>query len=432
MTEKPPAETPVGANPAPRRLILGVVCVLCLGLLGSALYTFIILSRLRSQYVSNRGYEIASALDAQARGPGRRNSPSYWQSLFDSNYETYSGSVAFLALVDQGGNVLAKSGDIAPLSPPRGFAGGREIHVWEELLGHARNRRNPVHSSANAWRIRIGLYLDETSFIRRLAYAQLAVSCAAVAVLAALSVYLLRMLRRFVEMKTRENAEARLKSLGVMAASLAHEIRNPLGAIKGLTQLAQEDLAPDDAAQSRLQTVVGEAERLERLVAGLLDFARPKQPQIGAFDLAELLSDVQALLQPQLAPSGVTLRVEKDSGPLRMMSDAEGVRQVLLNVLLNAVDASPRDGTILLRAARDAGDGSVSLRVEDAGPGLGGRDPEDFFQPFVTSKARGTGLGLAVSRQIVEQLGGTITLTDIPGGGARCSIRLPAGTALPA
>ena len=104
-------------------------------------------------------------------------------------------------------------------------------------------------------------------------------------------------------------SEAQLKSLGIMAASLAHEIRNPLGAIKGLTQLAQEDISPDDAAQARLRTVVSEAERLESLVANLLDFARPKEPQISEFEVTALLSDVKSMLQPRLDVSGVDIAV---------------------------------------------------------------------------------------------------------------------------
>ncbi len=133
---------------------------------------------------------------------------------------------------------------------------------------------------------------------------------------------------------------------------MAHEIRNPLGAIKGLTQLAQEDISPDNAAQAQLRTVVSEAERLEGLVTNLLDFARPKEPQISEFDVVDLLADVQNMLRPRMEASGVALRLEADSSPLRARSDQAGLRQVLLNVLLNAIDASPHGSTVVLKSDR--------------------------------------------------------------------------------
>ncbi len=411
------------AGPIPRRLIVIVVCILCLCLLGSALFTFTTLSRLRVLYLSNRGHAIAEAIDAQARGPGKRNNPAFWQSLLETSFETYS--VAYLALVDQNGNPLAAIGDASP-GPLEGAAvRDSEIYPYEEPLKRPRNPRGePAHPVAG-WRLRIGLYASEADFIRRLAYWQLLVSGIAIIGLAALSAYLMRMLHRFLELKAREGAEAQLKSLGVMAAALAHEIRNPLGAMKGLTQLAQEDIAPDHAAQGRLRTVVTEAERLESLVANLLDFARPKEPQISEFDLRQLVTDLQTMLQPKLEESGIHLQIRGAQNLPVLRSDSNGLRQVLLNVLLNAADASPAGSTVTLQIIPSEDNGSIEIRVEDAGPGLGDRDPDELFQPFVTTKSRGTGLGLAVSRQIVERLGGSLRLSNIAEGGARCTIRLP-------
>jgi len=412
-------------GPIPRRLIVVVVLILCLCLFGSALFTFTTLTRLRALYLSNRAHVIAEAIDAQARGPGKRNNPIFWQSLLETSFETYSGSVAYLALVDQKGNSLAAKGDSPPGPLSRATMRDSGIYHFEESLSRPRNQRGePAHSVAG-WRIRIGLYSAEADFIGRLAYWQLLVACGAIIALIALSVYLMRMLHRFLELKEREGAEAQLKSLGVMAAALAHEIRNPLGAMKGLTQLAQEDIAPDDAAQARLRTVVTEAERLEGLVTNLLDFARPKEPQISEFDLRQLLSDLQAMLQSKLQDSGIHLQIRGAPDALILRSDSNGLRQVLLNVLLNAVDAAPAGSTVTLQVLSAEDGGSIEMRIEDAGPGLGDRDPDELFQPFVTTKSRGTGLGLAVSRQIVERLGGRLRLSNIAEGGARCTIQLP-------
>ena len=151
-------------NPTPRRLMIAVVFALCLGLLGSALYTFTTLSRLRTQYLSNRGHEIAAALDAQARGPGKRNNPVFWQSLLEENYETYSGTVAFLALVDQDGKLLAGKGE-SSLGPLESWTpNGQRVYRFEESLGRSRNRRGVAHPSVTGWRIRIGLYVGRYQF----------------------------------------------------------------------------------------------------------------------------------------------------------------------------------------------------------------------------------------------------------------------------
>jgi two-component system sensor histidine kinase HydH len=233
------------------------------------------------------------------------------------------------------------------------------------------------------------------------------------------------MLNRYMKLKEREAAEAQLKSLGTMAASLAHEIRNPLGAMKGLTQLAQENLPAIHEAQKHLNTVVSEAERLEQLVTGLLDFARPNAPQISRFDLADILSEVKTMLQSKLEAKKIILQIAANPEPLNIESDPSGLRQVLLNTLINAIDASPPEGKMVLRIIRREHNPNIVIQIDDEGSGLEKSNSEDLFQPFVTTKARGTGLGLAVSRQIMENLQGTLKLENNPQGGARCTIQLP-------
>ncbi len=103
------------------------------------------------------------------------------------------------------------------------------------------------------------------------------------------------------------------------------------------------------------------------------------------------------------------------------------MRQVLLNVLLNALDFTPQGGRVSIAVRAESSPKMVVVEVDDSGPGIGGRDPEELFEPFVTTKVQGTGLGLAVSKQIVEGLGGTIKLANLPAGGARCTISLPNG-----
>jgi signal transduction histidine kinase len=210
-----------------------------------------------------------------------------------------------------------------------------------------------------------------------------------------------------------------------MAATLAHEIRNPLGAMKGLTQLAQEDLPGDHKTQSLMSTVVREAERLEKLVTDLLTFARPRDPQVARFDFMQLLADVKSVLQPKLEAARIRLEIAGGPETLSVDSDESGLRQIILNVLLNAMDSTPPEGTIEVQVRQGEKPDRLVVEIDDAGPGLGGREAEDLFQPFATTKAKGTGLGLPISRQIAERLGGTLDLADRPEGGARCTLTLP-------
>jgi signal transduction histidine kinase len=410
---------------APRRLIIVVAGFLCLGLLGSALFTFATLSRLRTEYLSNRAHEISTVIDAQVRGAGRRNNPAFWQSVFENNIETYTDSVAFLALRDQRNNLLASVGKLP--AGPRPAAGTTVdgVYCFEEMLPRPRRSHVEGEPTTTGWSICVGLYSTGADFIQRLAFLQLVVSALAIVALAILSMYLVSMLNRFLEIKAREAAEAQLKSLGIMAASLAHEIRNPLGAMKGLTQLAQEELPPDHTAQTQLQTVVNEAGRLEKLVADLLDFARAKELQIREFNLADLLSDIGTMLQSRLDASEISLQLSIHPNPFPIQTDPSGLRQVLLNVLMNAIDATPPQGSIVVNVAQTEDHRSSIIQIDDSGAGLGSKTSDELFQPFVTTKVRGTGLGLAVSKQIIESLGGSLHLESLPPGGARCSIRIP-------
>ncbi|MBN2321326.1 MAG: hypothetical protein JXR49_19760 [Acidobacteria bacterium] len=411
----------------PIRVIVISVGVVCLGLIGSAVLSFTTLTRLHLLYLSGRGTEIARSVESEARGGSRRRNPEFWQSLLEEKYAAYTDVVAYLALVDGNGRILAAAG-----KPPFGsngeeVSGERNVFRFEQALERARSSRGEESPPIAGWRIRIGLYSLDADFILRQAWILLAVTGSAVVVMVVMSLYLIRMLNRFLELKTRESAEAHLKSLGIMAASLAHEIRNPLGSMKGLTQLAQEQLPRAHETQAHLSTVVSEAERLERLVSDLLDFARPKEPQIGEFRFRDLVADIHGMLQTRFAASDVAFQYDSVDGSIALRSDAGGIRQVLLNVLMNALDATPAGGTVTLRILQDKGDGFITIEVDDTGSGLGGRDAEDLFEPFVTTGTRGTGLGLTISRKVIESLKGTLTLTDNPQGGMRCTIQLPTG-----
>lgn len=415
----------------PTRAFLVAISVVCVGLAVSAVYSFRALTRLRDEVLRHRGHEIATAIDAQTRGPGRRNNLSVWQAVLEETWQTYRNSVAFVVLLDHSGRPLATAGDSladVPEAPSAdGDVRGTTLFLFEEALPAPPPLHGSLRTGAAGWRLRLGLYTSPADAILRQAYIHLVIAAIAIITLLGLAFYFLRTLRRFLELKAREESERHLATLGRMAATLAHEIRNPLGAMKGLTQVVQEELPKDHNAQALMQTVVSEAERLEQLVVDLLTFARPRDSQISRFDVSAVLADVNAMLQSKLAAGEVAVNIMTNGDSLIIQSDENGLRQVLLNVLLNAIEASPRGGVVTVAARRNEASRQVVVEVDDSGAGLGDRDPEDFFQPFVTTKLKGTGLGLAISRYIVERSGGTITLANRPEGGARCTIRLPVG-----
>jgi len=413
----------------PVAAFVGIVAVVCLGLLLSAGHSYLTLSRLRIQYLHNRALELAAAADVQVRGPGRRNNPDYWQQALQESLERNQADVSFMALLGRDGAVLAAAGDSSAAANVESGAlvnlHGTRVFVFDLPLASPRQMPRRVDSALAGWHLRLGLKAAAADFIRTQAIVHVVVTCIAVLALVAVSYYLLLTLGRFVGLKAREESERHLRILGSMSATLAHEIRNPLGAMKGLTQLVQEELPETHRAQELLKTVVNEAERLEKLVSSLLDFARPRVSQLREFDFRQPVLEVHEMLRPRAAEQNTALSLDTGTQPILMRSDPDGIRQVLFNVLLNALDATPPGGAIVFRARADSRGGRLHIEVDDTGSGLPTVDPEELFQPFVTTKTQGTGLGLAVTRRIVENLGGKVALLNLPGKGARCMIELP-------
>jgi signal transduction histidine kinase len=225
---------------------------------------------------------------------------------------------------------------------------------------------------------------------------------------------------------------ARLAAVGRLSAGVAHEIGNPLAAIRGLLDLMQAgDLDPKEEKEfvGRIQR---EAERIHHTIRDLLDFSRNEPGQAGRIessaDLSEVVSDTIKLIDRQTRFRDIDLALTLDDGLPRVRGDHERLRQLLLNLLFNAADALGGKGRIEVRASN--GGGVVQLIVEDDGPGIAREIIEQVFDPFVTTKApgQGTGLGLAVCHTIVERLGGSIEAGNREQGGAIFEVRLLAAT----
>ncbi|AKF82011.1 histidine kinase [Myxococcus fulvus 124B02] len=225
----------------------------------------------------------------------------------------------------------------------------------------------------------------------------------------------------------------RLAALGEMAAGLAHEIRNPLGAIKGAAQCLDPRRLPGEDGEF-LEVIVEEVNRLNGVVTAFLDYARPMKQSFGPTDLNEVVTRTMRLIQNDV-PSSVALAVELDLQLPRVDGDAEQLKQVLINLVQNAVQAlDTREGRITVRTERperfgefrNAGGELLEVRVSDTGPGIPSDQQPHIFVPFFTTKQKGTGLGLAICQRIVKNHGGSISVQSKAGDGTTFIIRMPA------
>jgi signal transduction histidine kinase len=218
-----------------------------------------------------------------------------------------------------------------------------------------------------------------------------------------------------------------LASLGKVAATIAHEIKNPLSSVKTLAQLMREDPEVQHRYDRDLGYMIGETDRLNRSVHQLLSFSRPLPEQREEVDVTDLLETLADLLARQYA--GEQIRIEQRiSQRLKLKHcNPEILKQIVLNLALNAVQASAPDGNVCLEAGVQS-EGNISISVSDRGPGIPVHLHQRIFEPFFTTKQRGTGLGLAIVRKNVRHLGGEIHIESpiVEGRGTRVVVTLPA------
>lgn len=303
----------------------------------------------------------------------------------------------YIGLLDNRGHVIASVG--TPV--------GGEAHAGRRAIVHVGGRiriemRSPFRRAA-----RTGFVIEvepiEADELRSSASLSMAIGGIAALVMLGVAIALVRReLRRRAEEQVRER-EKRLAALGEMSAVLAHEIKNPLASLKGNAQLLAGGL--EDKQKRKAERVVDEAVRLEKLVTDLLAFVRT-----GELNRA-------SMAPASLVPDGVESDVS--SAPATWSLDEARMRQVIGNLVENGLAAG---GPVTVRIAKDRG---LVIEVSDRGPGVPVEDREKIFEPFFTKKTRGTGLGLAVARRVVEAHGGTITVGDAPGGGALFRVEIP-------
>ncbi len=225
----------------------------------------------------------------------------------------------------------------------------------------------------------------------------------------------------------------RSTAMGRLAAAVAHEIRNPLNFMNLSIDHMREKLAPEDAPRREsfdkiLRNMKSEISRLNRLVGDFLSFGKPMRLDPRPCSVGEILEGVAALVDHKARDQGIALTVEVEASLPTLVADADLLKTCFLNLMINAVDAMPGGGVLTASVKRTPGTESLQIEVADDGQGMSADQIRTAFEPYFSTKDTGLGLGLALTRKIVEDHGGSISLESEPGHGTTARIVLPFAT----
>ncbi|MBK9754589.1 MAG: HAMP domain-containing histidine kinase [Nannocystis sp.] len=399
---------------------LAVVVALAGLLVGTSLSSYRGDRALTEALVTGEGERLFHRLRELPRPESAQGGPPRPEQLVAGQAVLAAEGLLRVAVIGAGGEVLAESGPATPEGdalvtgvarlerplhpprsqhPPRGDAPPPGDGVLPRLLLEYEPR----------------LALDLQHRARRDLIASLAVAAALL-----IAGWVFYRLRRRAQLAEEGLAERRhLAALGELSAVLAHEIRNPLASLKGHAQLLEEQLADDPRRHAKAHRVVDEAVRLEHLTNSLLDFTRADRLATGVASPAEVARRAAELTDP------ARVVVDVAGAPERWSFDAMRIEQALVNLVRNALQASAPPAEVELKVVDD-GDG-LRFTVADRGPGVPSEMRPRLFEPFVTGRAEGTGLGLAVVRRVVELHGGRVTIERRHGGGSVFVLWLPPG-----
>jgi two-component system, NtrC family, sensor histidine kinase HydH len=242
------------------------------------------------------------------------------------------------------------------------------------------------------------------------------------------AVVLLRDLRTLKALQQRVERTERLAALGRLAAGVAHEIRNPLGAIRGLVQYFQAAWKEHSEQRVYLDVIIREVDRLNRVVSDLVEFARPRELQREPHALVDIVRHAVTLVQSDVRTKGIHIVQDLDEMLPPLLVDRDLVLQALLNILLNALEAMEAGGVLRIHLTDSAA--WVELAIQDTGRGIPPDQLERVFDPFFTTKPQGTGLGLAIAHSVIQAHDGEIVIDSPPGQGTTVTMRLPKQTSV--
>jgi signal transduction histidine kinase len=371
-----------------RYLSVAALFALPVVLLVSSWLTFRELEQLKGVYLRDRAAMLAARLETIPEG----------------QFETEAGAVAAdepalldLRIFDNG----EAGADRAALDP---IWRGEALFRTEELRGVFR-AYIPFHSGSRLRVARIDLASAAADQLAANARRNVIASTGAAFVLLALSFYVLWSTRRNARLEKRQLELEHLAHLGKVSAVLAHEIRNPLGTIKGFSQLAAEKA--DAKVRALVEPITDEARRLEKLVNDLLLYGRPPEPHARMVEWAALAGELEA--HARAIAGARPVRIASASEIARLRTDPDLLKQILLNLIRNAVEAGA--GEIRITAGRNGA--GLAIAVEDDGPGIPDAVRQRLFEPFLTTKAAGSGLGLSIARKLATALDARLVLRNL-------------------
>jgi signal transduction histidine kinase len=238
---------------------------------------------------------------------------------------------------------------------------------------------------------------------------------------------------RAVELEQQVRRAATLAVAGRLASAVAHEVGTPLNIISGRAEGLLRELPAEDPAREDLKAIIGQIDRISRTIGSLLDTVRPRRPELRATPLTDVLDPLLPLLRHAARQRGVALETAVQPELPRLRADTGQLQQVLINLVVNALEATPAGGRVLLRAGRAMRNGAegIEVAVADSGSGIPAEHVARVFEPFFTTKppGQGTGLGLAICREIVRGHDGDIALDSSAGSGTTVTAWIPATAA---
>lgn len=215
----------------------------------------------------------------------------------------------------------------------------------------------------------------------------------------------------------------RLAALGHLVSGIAHELRNPLSIMRATVQLMEEEIEKPEEINQYTGIIIEQADRQNRIIQELLDFAKPSPPQLGPVDLNQLLDSVLTFTRAYLKNSNIELQVDKEKGLPKVLADGEKIKQVIINLIINGAQAMTEGGRLEIETRSDGN--KAVIQFTDTGEGIAEENLENIFNPFFTTRDTGTGLGLAISHQIIKMHGGTIEVKSKIGEGTTFIVAIP-------